>query len=111
MLLGSGGLLVAQVAAQARLVDQWWVGPQEQLVDLEKQMAMGQYQLQATGLDNVQLSLEATLLAGILWRTDGNGYCARMNTVLPYSLYAAALGKGESVSAASALVPGPRPVG
>lgn len=29
----------------------------------------------------------------------------RMNTVLPYSLYAAALGKGESVSAASALVP------
>ena len=29
----------------------------------------------------------------------------RMNTVLPYTLYAAALGKGESVSCASALVP------
>eukprot|EP00434_Breviolum_minutum_P016069 symbB.v1.2.014162.t1/scaffold1029.1/size143119/4 len=46
------------------------------------------------GLEKVQISMEETLILCVIgW----------MNTVLPYSLYAAALGKGESVSAASAL--------
>lgn len=57
-------------------------------------LALAQVGAQVTGLDKVHLSLEETLyLCAIGW----------MNTVLPYSLYAAALGKGESVSAASAL--------
>eukprot|EP00435_Cladocopium_sp_Y103_P017329 s542_g4.t1 len=57
-------------------------------------LALAQLGAQVTGLDKVHLSSEETLyLCAIGW----------MNTVLPYSLYAAALGKGESVSAASAL--------